>query len=146
MAISANIQKSKRRWVQVRKVLTIGKLSSKSVANYYKTVIQSVLLYGAETWVISQTMWQRLRTFHNGAARDISRKRIIVDEENGEYQYPDMETIFTDINLLPIEEYIRRRKETLIATVDREDYDDEVLTKCKDLKRSKRTKWWDKLE
>jgi len=42
---------------------------------FYKAVIQSVLLYGCETWVITPTVLQALAGFQNRMARRLCGKR-----------------------------------------------------------------------
>ena len=51
------------------------------MAKFYITVVQVVLLYGADTWVISKRDMQKLKSFHNKAIRYITEKHIRKDRD-----------------------------------------------------------------
>ena len=36
-----------------------------TMANFYKVIVQTVLLYGSESWVLTQKMWKAIERFHN---------------------------------------------------------------------------------
>jgi hypothetical protein len=59
----------------------------KIMGTFYKTIIQSVLLYGSESWVISNHMMRALRSFHWRCAQYITGKHIWQDS-NGNWHYP----------------------------------------------------------
>jgi hypothetical protein len=42
---------------------------------FYKSIVQSVLLYGCETWVLSDRMISTLRGFHHRVAKKIAKKQ-----------------------------------------------------------------------
>jgi len=45
-----------------------GRGHSKSFRKFYKAVVQAVLLYGCESWVLTDKVWKVLESFHNRAA------------------------------------------------------------------------------
>ena len=51
MTIKANLSKAKSRWAQVKRVLIRDNAPPRTMDYFYKAICQSVLLYGAETWV-----------------------------------------------------------------------------------------------
>jgi hypothetical protein len=57
------------------------------MGKFYTAVVQSVLLYGSETWVLSEKMRRMLEGFHNRCARQMMKRFIHPDlenEQNGE--------------------------------------------------------------
>jgi hypothetical protein len=75
---------------------------------FYKSIVQSVLLYGCETWVLSDRMISTLRGFHHRVARKIAKKQAYLLA--GDWIYPPIEEALDDANLETIEVYIRRRQ------------------------------------
>lgn len=47
------------------KILSTEKADPKAMTAIYKVVIQVVLLYGSESWVMNDTMKRRLQSFHS---------------------------------------------------------------------------------
>lgn len=46
---------------------------SKVMGMFYKAVVQSVLLYGSETWVLTKANYDILNSFHVAVRRKISK-------------------------------------------------------------------------
>jgi hypothetical protein len=46
------------------------------MATFYKAIIQSVVLYGGKSWVLTKRMMLSLRSFHHRCARFITGDRI----------------------------------------------------------------------
>ena len=46
-------------------------------AMFYRAVVQAVLLFGAETWVLSEAMPHNLEGVHVGFLRQITGKRVV---------------------------------------------------------------------
>ena len=59
----------------------------------YKAVVQKVLLYGSEIWVVMGEMLTVLEGFHNGVARRISGKTYWRDWDGGWEWTPVEETL-----------------------------------------------------
>ena len=71
-ALHWNLSKARKRWGTVSRVLVRDGANPKTMAMFYKAVVQSVLLFGSETWVISERMLKALSGFHHRAARRIT--------------------------------------------------------------------------
>jgi hypothetical protein len=76
-AISAaliwNLGKARKCWAVISCVLAHEGASPKISAMFYKATIQTVLLYGAETWVVtSDIVLQVLRSFHHSMVRKLT--------------------------------------------------------------------------
>ena len=59
---------------------------------FYKAIIQSVLLYGAESWTLTGRMIRRLSSIHNRVARYITGRHI-KELEDGTYYCPPTEEV-----------------------------------------------------
>jgi hypothetical protein len=88
-AVRENMKKARKRWARVSRVLTRNGASPKMMGKFYTAVVQSVLLYGSETWVLSEKMRRMLEGFHNRCARQMTKRFIHPDLENdGEWITP----------------------------------------------------------
>ncbi len=63
-ALRAQLWKARTAWAWVGQVLWNENLSPFIAAQFYQAVVQAILLYGSEMWVISQTAMARLEGFH----------------------------------------------------------------------------------
>ena len=111
-AVLANIRKAKARWGQVAALLVCEGASSQTMGYFYKAVVQAVLLYGAETWVLSSRMLQFLDSFHHRCARFISRCHLRL-KPDGTWVTPRSTSVLQKCSLFTIAEYIRRRVATI---------------------------------
>ena len=84
------------------------------MARFYLAVIQAVLLYGSESWVISQQSRKHLETFHNRCARHMAHRHIRF--VSGVWEHPSTTEVLDCCRLSPILTYIAQRKERLLHT------------------------------
>ena len=72
-AVISNLMKLQKRWVKFSCIL------GKEVANvqvyglFYKAMVQSVLIYRSEMWVLMPRMVRTLGNFHHRVARNLIR-------------------------------------------------------------------------
>ena len=109
---------------------------------FYKAVVQSVLLYGCETWVITSQVLKALEGFHHRVARRLSglQPRYLPREDR--WDYPPIEEALERAGLFPIEHYISVRQNTLVQNVATRP----ILDLCRESERlsgsARRTLWW----
>ena len=115
-AIETNLKKARMRWAMFKRLLTRENASRRVMGHFYKAIVQSVLLYGSETWVISTANMRKLSSFHHGCARFISHRHIKPDDE-GTWTYPSNESVLEDAGFFPMETYIQRRRDTVFKFV-----------------------------
>ncbi len=110
---------------------------------FYWAVVQSVLLYGSESWVINPALLARLEGFHIRAAW-----RMAVDNrpKRGAHMvwtYPRSADVLEEVGLRKMEEYIRRRRNTVAEFVSTRP----LFKACWDGKRLRgsphHTFWWE---
>ena len=108
---------------------------------FYLSIVQSILLYGAETWTITPVMLRTLRSFHNRVARRLSGM-MPHRPQHGNWVHPPIEEALESAGLLPIREYVRRRQAAA------EDYvaSRPIWNLCMDAPSlsggSRATRWW----
>jgi hypothetical protein len=106
-----NLKKAQQRWGMVSRVLVRDGASTHAMGLFYKAIVQAVLLYGCETWTLTDPMIKALESFHHKVARRISGKMPkLVD---GEWHYPPLQEALDDAGLYPIRQYIDRRMNTI---------------------------------
>ena len=111
-AAERQLSRARSKWGRVGKVLSAEGASPRVMGYFYKAIVQAILLYGSESWTISQTMLKRLRRFHSRVARYICRRHIR-QLENGTWEYPPTEEVLEGAGLFTIDDYISKRRETV---------------------------------
>jgi hypothetical protein len=106
-----NLNKAGNAWGQIHRILSYEKKRNlKAVVSVYRAIIQAILLYGSETWVLKGTnTLHRLEIFHRRCARFLTGQ-YIHPQENGEWIYPHTEDVFKQAGLESIECYIEKRR------------------------------------
>ncbi len=73
-AVRAQLWKARATWARVEKVLQGENTPPTVAAKFYLAIIQAILLYGSETWVISPQAMAQLEGFHIRAAWRMAQK------------------------------------------------------------------------
>ena len=89
-AVRQQIRKAWGTWARVGQVLRGENAAPRVAAKFYKAVVQSVLLYGSETWNLTETVLARLEGFHIQAAYRMARKHKSCKGLCGNWIYPSM--------------------------------------------------------
>ena len=110
-AVYSNIQKAQGKWRSLVRVLAREGANPKTTAVFYKAVVLAVLLYGSETWVITDEIYKQLNSFHVVAARQISRLPIRYDEEQEDWIKPPLARVFEISGLSPLYDYLHTRRQ-----------------------------------
>ena len=86
-------------------------------AKFYKVVVQSVLLYGSETWNLIKTALARLEGFHIRAAYWMAKTHKPRKGPNQVWVYPATEDVLKECGMHSILHYIGVRRETIFQYV-----------------------------
>ena len=81
-------------------------------ANFYRAVIHAVLLFGADTWVLSAPMVQRLEGVHVGFLRQVNKlkaKRL----RDGSWRKVAAEKLLQGAETQPLWTYLDRSQEAV---------------------------------
>ena len=141
-AIAANIRKARQRWGMVARILSREGATTKTMGYFYKSIVQSVLLYGSETWVVTEQARKSLNTFHHRCARYISGHHIKKNPDDT-WEYPRSEEVLEECGLYSMGEYINRRMDTIKEFAKRRP----IFAMCKSSTpaagNSKQKTWWE---
>ena len=85
-----------------RKVFRSSSVSKKTKIHVFQVMVMSVLLYGAETWVVTQQDLRRLHAFQMKCLRDIVEVTLWDKRRNKD--------IFAETGALPVEDQLKLRR------------------------------------
>ena len=74
-ALAGNLVKARKSWGRLSRILSREGADKRSSGNFFKTVVQAVLLIEAETWVLTPRIEWALEIFMHGSARRITGKQ-----------------------------------------------------------------------
>ena len=83
----------------------------------YNAVVQLVLLYRSESWVVTGSMIEVLEGFHHWAARRITGMTVRRTTSGG-WKWPLVAEALETSGIWTIKEYIKRRQDTVAYQVD----------------------------
>ena len=142
-AVRAQIRKARTTWARVGQVLRSENTSPCVAARFYTAVVQAVLLYGSETWVLSPTALARLEGFHIRAAYRMAKNHKPRRGPGKQWVYPKSGEVLKECGLRTIEEYIDIRRQTIAVYVATRP----ILDKCRQGVRKRgaipRRWWWE---
>ena len=105
--IEDNLRKARSQWNSVARILKREGANSRCMAKFYTCVVQAVLLYGAESWTVSQRDKGKLQSFHRRAVRYITGTHIRRTGDD-EWEYPRHEELLRQCGLHPIGTYLEK--------------------------------------
>jgi hypothetical protein len=108
-AVNRNLQKARVAWGRLCRILSKEGANPKAMASVYKAVVQAVLLFGSETWVLTLGMEKKLQSFHHRCARYITGQHIRQNPDES-WTCPSSSTVLMQAGLWTIQEYIQRRR------------------------------------
>ena len=74
-AVAGNLVKARKSWGRLQGILSREGATKWVSGNFFKAVVQQVLLFGAETWVVSPIMERALSAFIHGVARRLTGRQ-----------------------------------------------------------------------
>ena len=66
--MAGNLLKARKSWGCLLRILIREGADKRLLGNFFKAVVQAVVLFGAETWVINPRIERSLESFQHGAA------------------------------------------------------------------------------
>ena len=76
-----NVRKARRVWNRLGKLLRREGAEPRVSAMFYRSVVHTVLLFGAETWVLSEAMSRNMERVHVDFLRRITGQREVRQED-----------------------------------------------------------------
>ena len=111
--VNRNIKRARISWGRICRILSREGANPKAMASIYKAVVQAVLLYGSESWVLTQAMEKKLQAFHHRCARHITGQHIRQNPDET-WTCPSSIEVLKMAGLWTIQEYIQRRRKTVM--------------------------------
>ena len=74
-AVASNLRKARREWAQLKRVLVWEGADDRALGQIYLAVVQSVMMYGSETWVMTPCIGRVLGGFHHRVACRITGRQ-----------------------------------------------------------------------
>jgi hypothetical protein len=108
-AMRKNLQKAQGVWSRLARLLSRTGANTRVMARIYRAVVQSILLYGSESWVLPEDQYDILERFHKRCLRHITNKHICKGTD-GEWSYPNSTELLKECNLKTIREYVSERQ------------------------------------
>ena len=75
LAVAGNLEKARKSWGRLQGILSREGATKRVSGNFIKAVVQQVMLFRAETWVVSPMMERALSAFIHGAARRLTGRQ-----------------------------------------------------------------------
>ena len=100
----------------VARILVRDGASRAAMGMFYKGIVQAILLYGCETWTLTNPMIKVLEGFHHKVARRISGKMPTL-LPSGEWHYPPLAEALEEAGLFPLRTYVQRRQDTITRQI-----------------------------
>ena len=142
-AVRGQLCKARGMWARVGQVLRKENSPPRVSTKFYKAIVQSVLLYGSKTWVLSPAVMARLEGFHIHAAYRMAKKHTTHPGMNHQWVYPPSDKVLEECSLHTIRRYFDVRRETIAKYV----VGPTILAECQgaDQKHSlvPRRWWWE---
>ena len=86
LAVVGNLGKARNNWGRLSRVMSREGEDPKVSGHFYTAVLQAVLLFGAETWLLTPRMEWDLDSFQHRVARRLTR-RLLMRRGGGSWDY-----------------------------------------------------------
>lgn len=116
-ALYTNLTKARQRWAMISRILTREGAQPAVSAMFYKAIVQTVLLYGSETWTTTQSMLKILNGFHHRVARRLTGRQPFFSRREQSWIYPATERLLEETGMFTMEVYLQRRVSRLVEHI-----------------------------
>ena len=106
--VAGNLAKARKSWGRLQGILSREGSTKRVSGNFFKAVVQQVLLFGSETWVVSLMMERALSAFIHGEAIRLTGRQPRRGRD-GKWHYPSLEGAMKEAGLTDIRTSIQRR-------------------------------------
>ena len=110
--VAGNLSKARKSWGRFSRILCQEGSGVRVSDKVFKAVVQAVLLFGEETWVLTPRMEWALDSFQNGAARRLTGRQPRRRGE-GRWTYPPLKEATREAGFGGIRKSITRRQNTV---------------------------------
>ena len=79
-AVAVNLKKARKSWAQLIRILGWECANHRVSGTFFKAVVQGVLIFGLETWVLNPRMGKELGSFQHRIVRRITGRKPRIRE------------------------------------------------------------------
>ena len=108
-AVEKNLQQAQGKWGLIVKILGIEGADRRTVGRFYVAVVQALILFGLETWVVYPQLYKALVSFHHRTVQRVSGMGSKLQLEST-WLYPPIGVALAMVLLDDIGVYINRRQ------------------------------------
>jgi hypothetical protein len=101
-AVVRNMAKARQRWAYISRILRREGATPRILAMFYKAVVQTVLLFGSASWVLTPSMLGKLEGFHRQIARWLMGRAPVYLRSEGTWQYQPLGNAMEEAGLYSI--------------------------------------------
>ena len=140
-AAGRQLARARDKWRRFGHVLRSDGVNPRVMGYFYKAVVQAVLLYGSETWTLTEGLKRQFQSFHSRVARFLTGKHIR-PLEDGSWHCPPTEDVLQEAGLETVEEYILRRRQTVRGFVRHRPMYLHCMLSAAERVSARKTVWW----
>ena len=141
-SVAGNLAKARKSWGRLQEILRREGATPRISGNFFKAVVQQVLLFRAETWVVTPKTERALSGFLHGSARRFTGRQAR-REKDGDWHYPSLEGATQEAGLTDIRTSILKRQNTVAQYIATRS----LLDLCEGARAREGAKvplrWWD---
>jgi hypothetical protein len=78
--------KARERWDHISRILRREGVNSMILAIFYKAIVQRVLLFGSQSWVLTPNMLKKMEGFHRQIARWLTGRTSVYLQLEGMWE------------------------------------------------------------
>ena len=112
LAVAGNLQKEQKSWGRLYQILIREGSDPKVSGKFYEAVAQAVLMFRAETWILTPRMERALDSFQHRFARRITGRQ---PKRQGDWiwEYPPLTETLGEAGFEGIRKSVTRRQNTV---------------------------------
>ena len=110
-AVEVNLVNARKIWGRLQRILSSEGATKRVPGNFFKAVVQQVLLLGAETWVVPPRIERELSAFIHGVARRITGRQP-QRGRCGKWFYPSLVGAMKEAGFADVRTSINRSQNT----------------------------------
>ncbi len=105
-AMQSQLCKVRGTWARVGQMLRMENALPRTTAKFYKAIVQSILLYGSKTWVLSKAIMARLKGFHIHVVYQMAKEYVPSQGPHSQWIYPSSDKVLEECGMHTIQHYI----------------------------------------
>ncbi len=132
-AVQSQLCKARGTWARVGQVLHRENTLPRTSAKLYQAIVQSGLLYGNKTWVLSKAVVARLEGFHIRMAYRMVKEHMPHWGPHRQWVYPSSDKVVEECGMHTIQHYINVRQQKIAGYV----VDCSIFAECREADRTR---------